>query len=225
MANYTATKAIINSNIVTNNNEDITAVVLNMVLTALIDYTKDVNFDLFQALTNLGLKIGDLSNLNTTDKTNLVNAINEVLMNGGGGGIDWNSPTPSALGYYNALLNKIDNSNLLNKSSGVVNSGVYIAKTKKGNISGDVQLEDAENFIYTMTGNVNFKFDNLTLANDESAVITIQLTGSFAFSFPVGVVAQPYNDTYDGGKTNYLTVVITETVIGAIKGYYSLITA
>lgn len=225
MANYTATKAIINSNIVTNNNEDITAVVLNMVLTALIDYTKDVNFDLFQALTNLGLKIGDLSNLNTTDKTNLVNAINEVLQNGGGGGIDWENPTPSALGYYNALLNRIDNSNLLNKSSGVVNSGVYIAKTKKGNISGDVQLEDAENFIYTMTGNVNFKFDNLSLADDESAVFTIQLTGNFAFSFPAGVVAQPYNDTYDGGKINYLTVVITETVGGAIKGYYNLITA
>jgi len=176
--------------------------------------------DFFFAIT------GDIDQLNTTDKTNLVNAINEVLQSGGGGGgIDWNSPTPSALGYYNALLNRIDNSKLLNRSSGVVNSGLYIAKTKKGNISGDVQLEDAENFIYTMTGNVNFKFDNLTLANDESAVITIQLTGSFAFSFPVGVVAQPYNHVYDGGKVNYITVVITETVAGAIKGYYNLITA
>lgn len=140
-------------------------------------------------------------------------------------GLEWENPTDKALGYYNALLNKIDNSNLSQHNGGVTNSGVYIAKTKKGNISGDVQLEDAENFIYTMTGNVNFKFDNLSLADDESAVFTIQLTGNFAFSFPVGVVAQPYVDTYDGGKTNYLTVVITETVAGAIKGYYSLITA
>lgn len=181
----------------------------------------DLIIDFFFAIT------GDIDQLNTTDKTNLVNAINEVLMNGGGGGggIDWENPTAGALGYYNALLNKIDNSNLSQHNGGVRNSGLYIAKTKKGNISGDVQLEEAENFIYTMTGNVNFKFDNLSLADDESAVITIQLTGSFAFSFPVGVVAQPYNDTYDGGKTNYLTVVITETVAGAIKGYYSLITA
>lgn len=81
MANYPQTKNIIDTNIVTNHNEEITAVVLNTVLTAIIDYTKDVNFDLFQALTTLELKVGSLNNLNTVDKSSVVNAINEVASN------------------------------------------------------------------------------------------------------------------------------------------------
>src|SRR5690554_144891 len=78
MANYPQTKNIIDTNIATNHNEEITAVVLNAVLTAIINYTKDVNFDLSQALTTLGLRVGSLNNLNTVDKSSIVNAINEL---------------------------------------------------------------------------------------------------------------------------------------------------
>lgn len=409
MANYPQTKNIIDTNIVTNHNEDITAVVLNMVLTALIDYTKDVNFDLFQALTALGLKVGNLNNLNTVDKSSIVNAINELLniaegfqptwldmqhaysvinfpamqkndvkvirildqngtmkqdgwatiggMNGvkvsnyamlicmsnsAGGtyaavgykyaivgnnvpepeiitvptlanlpdegnailgviyltidtgniyyfdasagdymqigsviegelindttfkdtnqnivvpdgthlykdventperyykwngvkyepfegsssGLNWTDAEDNAIPYWNGAESKLKVSKIKEHSKGVVNSGLYIAKTKKGNISGDVQLEDAENFIYTMVGNANFRFDNLSLANDESAVFTMQLTGNFAYAFPdPGIDPLPYIDEYNGSKINYFTIVITETVAGAIKGYYSI---
>lgn len=83
MADYPQTKSVIDNNIVTNHNEEITAVVLNMVLTALIDYTKDGDFDLSQALAALSTKVGDLNNLNTQDQTNLVNAINEVILEWG----------------------------------------------------------------------------------------------------------------------------------------------
>lgn len=224
MADYTTTKGIIDSNIITNHNEEITAFVTNMVMTAMIDYTRTVNFAINQAISVIQSNIGVLATLGTVDKTNLVNAINEVLA-GGGGGLIWDSPTAKSIGYWNGITLKINNSKIGNHGGGVMNTGAYIAKTKKGDISGDVQLKEAEHFIYTMTGNVNFKFDDLTLADDESAVFTIQLTGQFAFSFPAGVVAQPYNDTYNGTKVNYLTVVITETISGAVKGYYNLITS
>src|SRR5690606_14598022 len=105
-----------------------------------------------------------------------------------GSGLNWTDAEDNAIPYWDGAESKLKVSKIKEHAKGVVNSGVYIAKTKKGNISGDVQLEGAENFIYTMTGNVNFKFDNLSLADDESAVFTIQLTGNFAYAFPdVGI--------------------------------------
>ena len=47
-------------------------------------------------------KIGDLNNLNTTTKTNLVAAINEAAVSGGGGG----SGSGSGTSNYNELINK-----------------------------------------------------------------------------------------------------------------------
>ena len=58
-------KDLINQEIVTNNNNDITALVLNPVLIALADL--------------LSSMVGnDLNDLNTSDKTNVINAINEL---------------------------------------------------------------------------------------------------------------------------------------------------
>lgn len=57
--------------IVANGNNQITANVLRPVLLAMLEQSND--------------KMGELSDLDTTDKTNLVNAINEALANGGVG--------------------------------------------------------------------------------------------------------------------------------------------
>lgn len=58
-------KAEINSQIVTNGNNEITAAILNPILIGMVDQIND--------------KTGDLPNLATTDKSNLVNAINELV--------------------------------------------------------------------------------------------------------------------------------------------------
>lgn len=57
-------KAEINSQIVTNGNNEITAAILNPILIGMVDQIND--------------KTGDLPNLATVDKSNLVNAINEL---------------------------------------------------------------------------------------------------------------------------------------------------
>lgn len=61
---------IINLKIVTNNNNEITAIVLNPILVAMVQQYIDL--------------IGDLNGLNTTEKTNLVGAINDVLAGASG---------------------------------------------------------------------------------------------------------------------------------------------
>ena len=57
--------ALINQFIIANGNNDITADVLRPILVAILEQPND--------------KVGELSNLNTTDQTNIVNAVNEVL--------------------------------------------------------------------------------------------------------------------------------------------------
>jgi hypothetical protein len=61
---YTEVVNLINQWIVTNGNREITASVLNPILQAILNWSKD--------------SVGDLDTLNTTDQSNLVNAINEV---------------------------------------------------------------------------------------------------------------------------------------------------
>lgn len=67
MANptYNEVDIAINDNIVTNHNNEITATVLNPILMALLDFSNS--------------SIGILNDLNTTDKTDVVSAINETL--------------------------------------------------------------------------------------------------------------------------------------------------
>lgn len=178
--------------------------------------------------TNQNIVVPDGTHLykdveNTPERYYKWNGVKYEPFEGSSSGLNWTDAEDNAIPYWNGAESKLKVSKIKEHSKGVVNSGLYIAKTKKGNISGDVQLEDAENFIYTMVGNANFRFDNLSLANDESAVFTMQLTGNFAYAFPdPGIDPLPYIDEYNGSKINYFTIVITETVAGAIKGYYSI---
>lgn len=64
MANYENLKATINANIKTNGNQEITGQVMNSVLNQMVD--------------EMGGDIGDVSELNTSDKSSLVAAINEA---------------------------------------------------------------------------------------------------------------------------------------------------
>lgn len=64
-------RALIQQFIVANGNNEITANVLRPILEAMLQQPND--------------KIGDLPNLNTTDKTNIVNAINEIVNSGNTG--------------------------------------------------------------------------------------------------------------------------------------------
>lgn len=64
MANYENLKATINANIKTNGNQEITGQVMNSVLIQMVD--------------EMGGDIGDVSELNTSDKSSLVAAINEA---------------------------------------------------------------------------------------------------------------------------------------------------
>lgn len=63
--------ALINQFIIANGNNEITANVLRPILEEMVKQPND--------------KIGDLPNLNTTDKSNIVNAINELINNGNSG--------------------------------------------------------------------------------------------------------------------------------------------
>lgn len=193
MANYSQTKNIIDTNIVTNHNEDITAIVLNAVSTALIDYTKDVHFDTTQNYLTLKNQIGQLPNLNTVDKSSIVNAINEVLSTGG------------------------------SAPYGVVRGKGFIGRSVTANVSGSytVDFDDmAEHYILYLNDNTAIVFDNM-ISQDETVAITLTVQGNHSILLPSFLVASSDNDVYDGDMNNEIVINIKRG--GTFpEGYYTL---
>ena len=95
-------KAVIDAAIRQNGNQEITATVLNSVLNQMVDEVPDVvndvttggtgkalsaemGKDLGTEVSQLAQEVGDLADLQTTDKSSIVAAINEAAQTGGGG--------------------------------------------------------------------------------------------------------------------------------------------
>lgn len=172
---------------------------------------------------------GDPDQLQTSDKSSLVNAINEVKSSGGGGGgVDWTTPIDKFFGIWDTATGKIINSKLEETIQGAKLSGRLVAngligKNISSNIDGvfNIDLNDlAEHYFLTQTDNVAITFTNMITAN-QTAVITITLTGTYTFTFPSWLKPLPYNDTYDGAINNEIVINIKRGGSSPL-GYYSL---
>lgn len=167
---------LINQEIATNGNNEITALVLNPILIAMIEQPNDV--------------IGDLADLDTTDKSSVVDAINEVLVTASSGfniytGVDNPNTVPpsgfsigdwyvlndeSAIWQYNGsewVLLEPETTTLIrfNVNTPAIASGVYVfygsterTLTIADGVSGKIQVRTAATERLELSGNFHPSF-------------------------------------------------------------------
>ena len=74
-------------------------------------------------------------------------------------------------------------------------------------------------FVLTMTANTTFSNANLPTGVN-AKIITIELTGAFAPTFPANWTLKPSTDAYDGVKNNLIEVNCLNGTAAAEKIYY-----
>jgi len=196
---------IINQRIVTNGNNEITALVLNPILVAMVQQYIDY--------------IGDLNSLNTTDKSNIVNAINEIVT--GFVGIN------SVIGGINISIDNTDPANPIINLDSLGTNGVL----NNSNVPG-VSLTDSLNELFNIYVSQNNRLKNvvaplgatldldfdlyegwnavltedltLSISNGKFKVVTVTLTGDFAITYPANSTV--VGDAYDGTMNNKLVI-------------------
>lgn len=188
-----------------NANEEITALILNDVLKQMADFGNEEHISLQNLIASVQSSIGVLNDLNTTDKTNLVNAINEVL---------------SSIQVFTKIVETPLGINILGRLTA---NSLVGRTTVDGNVSGlfSIDLNDlSEQYILTLVGNSNISFSNM-IQNTQSVVISLSVTGNFALTLPSWLKAMPSNDDYDGTINNEIVINIKQGGATPI-GYYSL---
>lgn len=158
------------------------------------------------AISQLMNEIGDLSDLETTDKSNLVAAINEAASSGGGGGGSVTVDSALSTTSTNPVQNKVITSALNNKADSsslatVATSGSYNDLSNKPTIDSAPTINSgnavASNGVYRAL---------------QSAVTGMQTTANLVTS----VSSASTDSQYPSAKLLYDTVGNIETLLAAI---------
>lgn len=193
------------------------------------------------AFTQADAKMGDLADLDTTDKSSLVNAINEAAQGGGGGGsstlaglndVDLTTPANGQVLKYNSTSQKWENAN----ESGGGGSTVHMAII---NIETDEMPLDATAYPYTYINTVDENGTTISDADiwtyiDNGYEPVLRITSTFYVTKEVIVPMTSYDkDTklirfnpspYDGTSiywADYQLIEVGEGVNNTVNVYFS----